>query len=111
MAIYTNFCVCFTAVFVQFIHLTVCILFDIMESNLIGGGCTAIKFKIDIVEQLKSAGFSSYRIRKEKLLGEGTLTKLRDGNTSIQLDVIDSVCALLNCQPGDLLEYVPPDDK
>ena len=66
-----------------------------------------IKYKVDIGEQLKKAGYSSYRLRKEKLLAESTLQKFRKGNTSITVDNLDTVCGLLECQPGDLLEYVP----
>ncbi len=66
-----------------------------------------IKYKVDIGEQLKKAGYSSYRLRKEKLLAESTLQKFRKGNTSITVDNLDTVCGLLECQPGDLLEWVP----
>ena len=66
-----------------------------------------IKYKVDIGEQLKKAGYSSYRLRKEKLLAESTLQKFRKGNTSITVDNLDTVCGLLDCQPGDLLEWVP----
>lgn len=65
----------------------------------------AIKYKADIVELLKDKGYSTYRIRKEKLLSESTIQKFRDGNTSVAVDVIGTVCKLLECQPGDLLEY------
>ena len=69
-----------------------------------------IKYKVDIGEQLKKAGYSSYRLRKEKLLAESTLQKFRKGNTSITVDNLDTVCGLLDCQPGDLLVWVqaPP---
>ena len=65
----------------------------------------AIKYKVDIVEQLKANGYSTYRIRKEKLLSESTIQKFREGNTSVSLDNIGAVCKLLHCQPGDLIEY------
>ena len=55
-------------------------------------------------EALKEAGYSSYRLRKEKLLSESTLQKLRDG-IIVSTDVIEQLCGLLNCQPGDLLEH------
>lgn len=65
----------------------------------------AIKYKIDILTELKNKGFSSYRIRKEKLLGESTLQKIRQ-NELVSWENIDKICALLECQPGDLIEYV-----
>lgn len=64
-----------------------------------------IKYKLDILEQLREAGYSTYRLRKEKLLPEGTIQHLRDG-TAINFDSLSRVCKLLGCQPGDLIEYI-----
>lgn len=65
----------------------------------------AIRYKIDILSALKNKGFSSYRIRKEKLLGESTLQKIRQ-NELVSWENIDKICFLLECQPGDILEYI-----
>ena len=64
-----------------------------------------IKYKIDILSALKKAGYSTYKIRKEKLLGEATLQKIRN-KEMISLDSLSTLCELLNCQPGDIMEYV-----
>lgn len=69
-----------------------------------------IKYKLNIIESLKNAGFSSYKIRKEKLLGEATLQKLRQREL-VSWENINSICAMLNCQPGDILEYVPDEEN
>lgn len=37
-----------------------------------------------------------------------TFQKLKHGEL-IRSDTIDTLCALLDCQPGDLMEYVPDD--
>lgn len=58
----------------------------------------------DIIEKLKVAGYSTYRIRKEKLLQEASLTAIRNGKP-IHLTTVDTICRLLQCQPGDILEY------
>lgn len=65
-----------------------------------------LKYKIDILDALKDAGYSSTRLRKEKLLGESYMTQLRRGEM-VSWKTIETVCRLLNCQPGDLVEYVP----
>ena len=65
----------------------------------------AIKYKIDVMAALKLAGYSSYRIRKERLLGEATVQKIRSGEI-VYCDALDKLCRLLNCQPGDILEHV-----
>jgi len=64
-----------------------------------------LKYKIDILEALKEKGFSTARIRKEKLLNESALQYIREGKP-IGPKPLDDLCALLDCQPGDLLEYV-----
>lgn len=64
----------------------------------------AIKYKFDVLQALKSAGFNTSRIRKEKLLAESTLQKLRS-DEMVAISNIDTICRLLGCQPGDILEY------
>ena len=64
-----------------------------------------IRYKINILEALKAKGFTTYRIRKEKIFSESTLHKFRN-NESVSLDNIATVCKLLDCQPGDIMEYV-----
>lgn len=63
-----------------------------------------VKYKIDIISALKKAGFNTNTIRKEKLLSEGTLQSLRKGKY-VSMDAISKICKLLNCQPGDIMEY------
>ncbi len=70
----------------------------------------SIKYKIDIIAELKNKGFSTYRIRKEKLIGESTLQKIRIGEL-VSWENIDTICTLLQCQPGDILEYVPEEEN
>lgn len=62
----------------------------------------------DILGMLKEAGYSTYRIKKEGLLSQATLTKIR-ANDPISIKSIDAICGLLDCQPGDILEYVSKD--
>lgn len=65
-----------------------------------------IKFKLDIMKALKEAGYSSFRIRKEKIFGQSMLTSFRKGEAIITSATLDSLCKILNRQPGDILEYV-----
>ena len=65
-----------------------------------------ILYKINIIETLKNAGYSSYKIRQEKLLGQATLQKIRQ-NELVSWENLNTICSLLGCQPGDILEYIP----
>lgn len=40
------------------------------------------------------------------IISSPTLAKLSKGET-IKTDVIDRICKKLNCQPGDIMEYIP----
>lgn len=63
-----------------------------------------IVYKVDVLEMLKNAGYSSYRLRKEKIMGESMMQKIRNGEL-MSWEALSRVCDLLNCQPGDILEY------
>ena len=65
-----------------------------------------LKYKTNILKALKDAGYSSYRLRQERVLSEGTLQRMRSGNVAIALESLGVVCDILHCQPGDLVEWV-----
>lgn len=69
-----------------------------------------IVYKFDVPARLREAGFTSYKIRQKNLLAQGVLQSLREGK-SISFDNLGRVCALLGCQPGDILEYVADDPQ
>ncbi|OWY64741.1 hypothetical protein B7486_45755 [cyanobacterium TDX16] len=62
-------------------------------------------------------------VRKRKKLSQNGLARLMDmtvGNIqkietgkakSIPIETIDKICKILECQPGDLLIYVPGDEE
>ena len=64
----------------------------------------ALKYKLDILEVLKEKGYSSYSLRKEKLLSESTIQKLREGE-GVSWDNLNTLCKLLECDISDILEY------
>lgn len=58
-----------------------------------------------LFELMKEKELTTYRIRKDKIISEGTLQKLRGGK-AVSTESIVSLCKALNCQPGDIMEYV-----
>lgn len=65
-----------------------------------------------MMDKLQKEGYTSYKIRQEKLLGESTLQAIREGkNPNLKLSTIDRLCGVLRCQPGDLIEYVDATDQ
>lgn len=69
-----------------------------------------IRYRFEILKALKDAGYTTTRLRKEVLLGENAIQKLRHGQL-VSLQSLDKICRLLNIQPGLLLEYVPDEKK
>ncbi|GKH49073.1 hypothetical protein CE91St46_01840 [Eubacteriales bacterium] len=65
-----------------------------------------IRYKLDVLAALREAGYSQNKIRDEKLIGQATLTQLRHGEL-VSWKTINTICRLLCCQPGDILEYAP----
>ena len=68
-----------------------------------------IRYKIDIMESLKEKGYSSYKLRKDKIFGEATIQKFRN-KEYINFDNLEKLCFLLECQPSDIIEYVKESD-
>ena len=63
-----------------------------------------LHYIIDVLDALKQNGYSTYRIREEKLIGESTLQKIRQG-LPVSLKNIETICGLLHCQPGDIIRF------
>lgn len=69
----------------------------------------SLRFKVDILEELKRKGINTNKLRKEKLLSEGVIQALRE-KKPISWANISKICEMLHCQPGDIMEYVPEED-
>lgn len=80
------------------------------NAELNGGELMPLQYKIDVLEALKNAGYSTYRLRKEKIFGERIIQQLRDKEI-VSWATIDTLCTLLNCQPGDLVEHTKKEDR
>ena len=70
----------------------------------------AIKYKIDVLKALKEKGITSYVLSSkdkmgENYIGQRQIQQLRDGEI-VSTACLDKLCKLLDCQPGDILEYI-----
>lgn len=64
-----------------------------------------------LLNLLRERGYTSYRIRKEKIIGQATLTHIKNGTGGLDHRSISKLCATLNCQPGDLMAYIPDEEQ
>lgn len=83
-----------------------------------------------LLKLFEENGITSYTLKKEKLIGQETLKKLKSGtgiyeegyDTSKKIDdkstkkirinavdtkAIEALCIRLNCQPSDIMEVIP----
>lgn len=58
----------------------------------------------DILQKLKDAGYTTTRLRREKIISESTLTKLRT-NKAISTETLGLICKLTGLPVEELIEY------
>ena len=62
-----------------------------------------LSYKIDVLSALGAVGFSSYRLRKEKIFGQAVIQKFRMSE-GVGWETLETLCNLLCCQPSDIIE-------
>ena len=60
----------------------------------------------NILEKLKAAGYTTYRLRTEKIISQSVLTRIRNGE-SLSVDTLNKICTILNCDVSDIMEIRP----
>ena len=65
-----------------------------------------LKYKIDVLAALKEKGYSTYRLRKDKIFGERVIQQLRD-REPVSWEVLGRLCSLLGCDIGEIITNVP----
>ena len=58
-----------------------------------------------LLKLMDDRGITSYTIKKDNVIGQATFKKIKDGG-DIDTRTIAKLCEYLNCQPGDIMEYV-----
>ena len=58
----------------------------------------------DVLKRLSENGWTTYRLVKQRQLGNGTLARIRAG-MSVSTETLDTICRLCRCQPGDLIRW------
>ncbi|KAB3534422.1 helix-turn-helix transcriptional regulator [Alkaliphilus pronyensis] len=69
----------------------------------------AIKF-YKLMDQLNRKEISKGDLQSMTGISSATVAKL-SAHKTVSLDVIDKICQALNCQPGDIMEYVPDPEE
>lgn len=69
-----------------------------------------IEYKIDVMKALAARGYTANKMRREKILSESTMQRLRE-KKDINTTSLNTICILLRCQPSDVLRVVATDDE
>lgn len=67
-------------------------------------------YKKNIIDELKKLGYTSTKLRRNKLIGGRTAERLRAGE-SVTLETLNIVCIILKCQLSDIIEIVPTPEE
>ena len=73
----------------------------------------AIKYD-KLLTLLEENGITSYTLRKMKqdtIISQATLTAIKTGRGGLDHKTINRVCKYFNCQPNDIMEYIPDEDE
>lgn len=65
-------------------------------------------YKFDVLKSLKECGYTTTKLRKEKLLGENAIQSLRCGEM-VGIISLEKICKLLDMQPGNIIKYIDND--
>ena len=68
------------------------------------------RYKIDILKELSNRGYTSTKMRKDKIMSEGTLQHIRKRNV-ISVVTFNTICLILRLEPSDIIEIVPTDEE
>ena len=70
----------------------------------------AIRVNVDVM--LAKRKMSVTELSERVGITMANISILKNGKAkAIRLDTLDKTCRALNCQPGDILEYVPEEQK
>ena len=65
-------------------------------------------YKVDVLDLLKKKGFTTYRLRVDRIIGSATMQKLKKGQM-VGIIELGKRGNALKCQPGKLIERITED--
>ena len=69
-----------------------------------------IKLKLDVVMVQK--GVSLQELASKVGITNANMSNIKTGKiNAIRFSTLDAICKILNCQPGDILEYIEEEHK
>lgn len=67
-------------------------------------------YKVEVMKELSKRGYTRPRLRKEKILSEATMQRLKN-NESVTLETLNTVCLILRCKLSDIIDITPTNEE
>ena len=91
--------------FLVHVNLTLPCGVRIIKGTIEGGFQMPVSYK-KLFDLMESHGIRKIDLRNTYKINPKTVDSLVN-NRSVTVDTIMSLCEILNCQPGDIMEYIP----
>ena len=75
-----------------------------MDKLTVIGGCRMIVYK-KLWQTMKEKHITQYQLINHYHVSAGQLSRLR-GNQNVSSHTINTLCEILDCQPGDIMEFI-----
>ena len=69
-----------------------------------------LEYKINVFQELKSLGITTTTAKKTGLFSQSVMKIFKNSDTSITLDNLNRLCAVLEMQPRDIIKYVETEE-
>ena len=69
-----------------------------------------LEYKINVLQELKSLGITTTTAKRTGLFSQSVMKKFKNSDTSITLDNLNRLCAVLEMQPRDIIKYVETEE-
>ena len=69
-----------------------------------------LEYKINVFQELKSLGITTTTAKRTGLFSQSVMKQLKNSDTSITLDNLNRLCAVLEMQPRDIIKYVETEE-
>jgi len=70
----------------------------------------AIIVNLDVVMAKRKIGLSELAVKVDLTLANLSILKNNKAK-AMRFSTLEAICKALNCQPGDILEFIPDDDE
>lgn len=69
-----------------------------------------LEYKINVFQELKSLGITTTTAKRTGLFSQSVMKKFKNNDTSITLDNLNRLCAVLEMQPRDIIKYIETEE-